>query len=211
MTLGPVGGHGHGDGELWRRLAASDHDALGQLFDQYATAVYNHLFRRTADWSEAEDLTSAVFLQAWRRRREVVIDRDSALPWLLGVANHALRNTRRAKKRYQAALSKLAAEAREPAGYLDPADSVAARVDAERQAAELRRAVGRLPRHEREVVELCVWSGLDQQAAARALGIAVGTVKSRLHRARQRLGATTGGSVSALASREDTAWTPPAN
>lgn len=208
-ALGPAGGQG--DGESWRRLAAGDHDALGQLFDQYATAVYNHLFRRTADWSEAEDLTSAVFLQAWRRRRDVVIDRDSALPWLLGVANHVLRNSRRAKRRYRAVLGKLAAETREPAVGIDPADSVAARVDAERQVAELRRAIDRLPRHEREVIELCVWSGLDQQAAAQALGVAVGTVKSRLHRARQRLGGQAGHSVGALASREDTAWTPPAS
>ena len=42
---------------------------------------------------------------------------------------------------------------------------------------------------EREVIELCVWSGLDQRAAATALGVAVGTVKSRLFRARRRLGA----------------------
>jgi hypothetical protein len=76
-----------GDRELWRLAGAGDGAAFGELFDRHATAVFNHLFRRTASWSEAEDLTSAVFLLAWRRRTTVVIDRESALPWLLGVAN----------------------------------------------------------------------------------------------------------------------------
>jgi RNA polymerase sigma factor (sigma-70 family) len=181
------GGVETGDRALWQRSAAGDPDAFGQLFDLHAAAVYNHIFRRTADWSEAEDLTSAVFLQAWRRRREVAFDRDSALPWLLGVANHVLRNARRAQRRYHAALGRIASDAQARAGYTDPADDVAARVDAERMMAGVRRAVGQLPRHEREVVEMCIWSGLDQQAAALALGVAVGTVKSRLHRARRRL------------------------
>ena len=65
---------------------------------------------------------------------------------------------------------------------------------------EIHRALARLPRHEREVVELCVWSGLDQQAAAAALGIAVGTVKSRLHRARRRLEADLVGEHTVAAS-----------
>jgi hypothetical protein len=68
-----------GDRELWLRASDGDAAAFGELFSRHASAVYNHLFRRVADWSEAEDLTSAVFLQAWRRRGRVVIDRESAL------------------------------------------------------------------------------------------------------------------------------------
>jgi hypothetical protein len=55
-----------GDRELWLRASDGDTAAFGELFSRHASAVYNHLFRRVADWSEAEDLTSAVFLQAWR-------------------------------------------------------------------------------------------------------------------------------------------------
>ena len=177
------------DRELWRLAGDGDSAAFGELFDRHATAVYNHLFRRTANWSEAEDLTSAVFLQAWRSRGKVVIDRESVLPWLLGVANHVLRNARRAGRRYRAAL----ARAVPPDGLAaDHADAVAAAVDSERRMAQLRRAIGELPRHEREVVELCTWSGLDQRAAAVALGVSVGTVNSRMHRARRRLAARLG-------------------
>ena len=178
---------GYGDAALWQAAAAGEHAAFGQLFDRHATAVYNYLYRRTADWPAAEDLTAAVFLQAWRRRGEVVFDRDSALPWLLGVARLQLRNATRSRARYLAALSRVGRETVPEASLADPADLVARQLDNAQQVRELRAAIARLPRQQREVIELCVYAGLDQQAAALSLGVSVGTVKSRLHRARQRL------------------------
>ena len=187
LPAGPVGRTS--DRELWTRAVDGDREAFGRIFDRHARTVHNHLFRRTADWSEAEDLTSTVFLHAWRRRSDTVLDRDSALPWLLGIAAGLLSNTRRRLRRAEALLHRLVSHD-EPVG--DHADGVAGLVDDQRRMSEIHRALARLPRHEREVVELCVWSGLDQQAAATALGVAVGTVKSRLHRARRRLGADLG-------------------
>jgi RNA polymerase sigma factor (sigma-70 family) len=178
---------GYGDAALWQAAAAGEHAAFGQLFDRHATAVYNSLYRRTADWSAAEDLTAAVFLQAWRRRGEVVLDRDSALPWLLGVARLQLRNATRSRARYLAALSRVGRESATEAALADPAELVARRLDDAQQVRQLRAAITRLPRQQREVIEMCVYAGLDQQAAALSLGISVSTVKSRLHRARQRL------------------------
>ena len=174
------------DRMLWEHAAAGDPDAFGVIFDRHARAVYNHLFRRCASWSEAEDMTSAVFLQAWRRRAQVSFDHESALPWLLGVANNSLRNARRALHRRDAALARVAAE---PMLSPDHADAIATRVDSERQMAAVRAAIAALPRQQREVIELCAWSGLDERAAAIALGVPAGTVKSRLHRARQALAA----------------------
>ncbi|ADB35381.1 RNA polymerase, sigma-24 subunit, ECF subfamily [Kribbella flavida DSM 17836] len=170
------------DRDLWRRASEGETEAFGVLFDRHAKAVYNFLFRRTADWSTAEDLTSAVFLHAWRRRDQVVLDRESALPWLLRTADYTVRNEWRSKRRYRNSLPRLLA-----ADQPDHADEVAERLDDQRQARELRHALRRLPAHEREVIELCVWAGLDQQAAAVALDIPLGTVKSRLSRARRRL------------------------
>jgi RNA polymerase sigma factor (sigma-70 family) len=177
-----------GDAALWEAAAAGEHDAFGVLFDRHAKAVYNFLLRRTTDWSLAEDLTAAVFLQAWRRRNQVVFDGDSALPWLLGVARLVLRNATRSRTRYQSALGRAGASllAARP-GPSDPADVVVGRLESERQLTELRAAIAGLSARHREVIELCVYAGLDQQAAAIALGVSVGTVKSRLHRARQRL------------------------
>jgi RNA polymerase sigma-70 factor (ECF subfamily) len=182
-----------GDAALWQAAATGDHDAFGLLFDRHAKAVYNFLLRRTTDWSLAEDLTGAVFLQAWRRHNEVVFDGDSALPWLLGVARLVLRNASRSRTRYQSALGRVRANPLAAgSGPADPADVVVTRLDSERQLSELRAAIARLPARHREVIELCVYAGLDQQAAAVALGISVGTVKSRLHRARQQLASDLG-------------------
>lgn len=172
------------DRALWDRACRGEPEAFGVLFERHSRAVYNFLSRRTGSWTEAEDLTSVVFLDAWRNRDAVVLDRESALPWLFGIARNTAANRVRAVRRYQ----KLQARLPRPLPVHDHAQDVADRVDDENALVALRASIRRLPRHEREVVELCLWSGLDQQAAATALGVAVGTIKSRLHRARRRLG-----------------------
>lgn len=171
------------DLELWSCAAEGNSEAFGALFDKYARDVYNHCFRRTADWSAAEDLTSVVFLEAWRRRGEVRIRHESALPWLLGVANNVLRNRHRSLRRHKTALGQLPAQAYEP----DPAEDIAGRIDDEHRMREILALMDRLSPADREVLALCVWSELTYEEAAVALGIPVGTVRSRLSRARSRL------------------------
>ncbi|WP_427896218.1 RNA polymerase sigma factor [Kribbella sp. GL6] len=168
-----------GDGELWERGP----DGFGVLFDRHAKVVYNFVFRRIGSWSDAEDLTSLVFLHAWRRRGDVVLVHDSALPWLLRTADYVVRNERRRQRFRWLNLHKQVPATDEP----DHADRVAARIDDEREARQLRALLAKLPRHEQEIVELCFWSGLDAQSAAVALDVPLGTVKSRLARARKRL------------------------
>ena len=170
------------DGELWRRAVHGESDAFGALFERHARSVYNYLFRRTADWSAAEDLTSIVFLEAWRRRREVRLERELALPWFLGVATNVLRNRRRSQWRHRAALERLPRERGE-----DFADDADARVDDERRMRGVLRSIAKLPKREQDVVALCVWADLSYEEAAVALGGPVGTVRSRLFRARAGL------------------------
>jgi RNA polymerase sigma-70 factor (ECF subfamily) len=153
------------------------------LFSRHARSVYNHCFRRTASWSDAEELTSAVFVEAWRRRRDVRPIGDSAVPWLLGIANNLLRNHRRSHRRYRAALGRLPSPAPDP----DPADDVAGRLADERQMRRVLALVEQLPPRDQEVLALCAWSELTYAEAAAVLGVAVGTVRSRLARARARL------------------------
>ncbi|MGW1727343.1 RNA polymerase sigma factor [Streptomyces sp. NPDC002306] len=171
------------DTNLRRRVRAGDHDAFGELFDAYARSVYNHAFRLTGEWTVAEDVVSLTFLDAWRLRERLDEDGGSPRPWLLGIATNITRNTRRAARRHAAAVARLPRE--EAAG--DFADEVAGRIDDAAQLALVRAALARLRRAEREVLALCVWSGLDYRAAAEALGVPVGTVRSRLSRARAKL------------------------
>lgn len=172
------------DVELWRQ-AADEHDAaaFGELFERHADAVYNHVFRRTASWSTAEELTSIVFLTAWRRRGTANLCGESVLPWLLAVGNNVVRNAERSRRRYGRLLAKLPP----PAEGADFGDEAAARADDERLMAAVLRSLSGLREEEREVVSLCDWSGLTQAEAAAALGIPAGTVGSRLARAHAHL------------------------
>ena len=170
------------DGDLWRHAGDGEAAAFGELFERHAKAVYNHLFRRTGDWSLAEELTSVVFLEAWRRRTAVKIENESALPWLLGVATNVLRNTWRSRRRHRAALERLPRET--PMGFSDDAD---ARLDDEEHMRAMLHRLRGLPRREADVLALCVWAELTYEEAAVALEIPIGTVRSRLSRAKARL------------------------
>lgn len=170
------------DRELWR-LGESDPAAFGELYERHADAVYNHCFRRMGSFSMAEDLTSAVFLDAWRRRREVVMSDESILPWLMGVANNAARNQHRALKRHRRLLAKIPPPTISP----DPSDDVASRVDDERTMQTVLLVFRRLSPQEQDVLSLVIFAGLSYAEAAVAMGVPVGTVRSRLARAKARL------------------------
>ena len=173
------------DRELWAAAVDGDAEAFGALFERHSRAVYNFAFRSTANWAAAEDAASDVFLTAWRRRNDVVFTTESGsvLPWLLGVAANHLRNQRRTRRRADNALFRLTANEVQP----DHSDETVGRIADEAQMAEVQRVVEQLPEHERDVLAICAWAGLDYAEAAIALDVPVGTVRSRLSRARTHL------------------------
>lgn len=169
--------------DLRARLLAGDPAAFGLLFDECARGVYNHAFRLTGNWSTAEDVMALTFLEAWRLRDRIEPDGGSLRPWLLGIATNVARNSARAARRHAAAVARLPAAPALP----DFADDLVGRIDDARRLAAARAALDTLRRAEREVFLLCVWAGLDYAATAEALGLPVGTVRSRLSRARRKL------------------------
>jgi RNA polymerase sigma-70 factor (ECF subfamily) len=171
------------DQALWLRAAAGEPQAFGRLYERHARAIYNYLFRRCADWSLAEDLTSIVFLEAYRRRGDVEIEEGKVLPWLYGVATNVVRNQRRSLRRYAAALRRIPPP--EPVDGI--AGEVAERLDAQTRMRTILAVLDELPESDKDVLALCVWSELSYEDAAEALGVPVGTVRSRLARARARL------------------------
>jgi RNA polymerase sigma-70 factor, ECF subfamily len=173
------------DQELWADAVSGDPEAFGVLFERHSRAVYNFAFRLRADWAAAEDAVSEVFLTAWRRRNEVVFTTESGsvLPWLYGVAANHLRNQRRGRRRADTAMGRLDASVVQP----DHSDETLARLADEAQMADVQAVVEQLPEHERDVLALCAWGGLDYADAALALAVPVGTVRSRLSRARLHL------------------------
>lgn len=174
------------DDELWRRVGDGQAEAFGVLYERHSRKVYNYLFRRLGDWAEAEELTAVVFAEAFRRRMDVVIDQGKVPAWFLGVATNTLRNQRRSKWRHRELLREVADAI--VTGPLEPAQA-----ESLLEMRELLAALRHLPRGQRDVVALCIWSQLSYEEAAAALGVPIGTVRSRLARARQSLASTTGG------------------
>lgn len=171
-------------------LREDDPEALTTLFDRYGDRIYNHCFRATGDWADAEDAVATVFLEVWRHRHRVRAHDGSALPWLYGVATNVCRNLTRSRRRRLRALALLPVPRAEP----DHADEVADRLGSAVRMRTVLDAIRELPPREREVLGLVVWSDLSYEQAAAALGVPVGTVRSRLSRARARLDTlTTGG------------------
>lgn len=168
---------------LVEQLNSGSGAALTTLFDRYGDAIYNFCFRRTASWHVAEDATATVFLEAWRGRGRVSAYDDSALPWLYGIANNVCRNQARSSRRHLHAVGRMPSEGATP----DHADRVADQIDSERRMTAVLAAIRRLPQREQDVLALVTWTGLSYEDAATALDIPVGTVRSRLSRARQRL------------------------
>ena len=211
MTAGnppPLAGHEANEMEvddsvLWSRSAEGDTDAFALLFERHAKAIYNYCFRRIGDWSAAEDLLSVVFLEAWPRR-DKQLPPGKVLPWLYGIATNVIRNRHRAERRYRAALARVPAA--EPT--VDFAEEAGDRVDDERQLRRALDLLAKLPRRQQDVFVLCAWSGLSYEDAAFALGVPVGTVRSRLARARhalQELDRAEGHEPAEVAHTEETA------
>lgn len=172
------------DRDLWDRARGGDAGAFGTLFERHAGRIYNYCFRRTADWALAEDLTSVTFLLAWRGRGRGSLQAESALPLLFGIATNVLRNQRRSLKRGREAFARLPLP---PIEEPDFAEDAATRVDDEAAMRELLGLFSRLPRREQAVLALCEWSDLSYEDTAAALGIPIGTVRSRLARGRRHL------------------------
>ncbi len=170
------------DSVLWSRARTGDSEAFGMLFERHARTIYNFCFRRVGDWATAEDLVSIVFLQAWRRL-DKPLPRGKELPWLFGIATNVVRNRRRAERRHAAVLRRVPQPSPEPS-FADESDQ---RLDDDELMGRALGLVARLPRREQDVFALCAWSELSYEDAAIALRIPVGTVRSRLSRARARL------------------------
>ena len=171
-----------GDSVLWARARTGDSEAFGMLFERHAQTIYNFCFRRVGNWDVAEDLVSIVFLEAWRRL-DKPLPSGKELPWLFGIATNVVRNRRRSDRRHAAVLKRVPQPSPDPS-FADDSDR---RLDDEEVMGRALRLVARLPRREQEVFALCAWSELSYDDAAIALRIPIGTVRSRLSRARARL------------------------
>jgi RNA polymerase sigma-70 factor (ECF subfamily) len=159
-----------------------DDDAFGQLFDRHADALFRYCMVRLRCRENAQDVVSYVFGEAWRQRHHIELQGDSLRPWLFSVARN-----RTGRLQTQILRRGPARSGGTVVAIPDHAERVVDRVDSARLCEEVLDAIDTLPAVSRDVLTLSVWGGLSYEQIAEELGVEVGTVKSRLNRARQRL------------------------
>jgi RNA polymerase sigma factor (sigma-70 family) len=163
------------DSELLRR-SLTQPSLFAAVYERHVSRVGRYLARRVGS-TAAEDLTADVFVRAFRGRSRYQPEHETALPWLLGIANNVIGDHRRAERRRLRLVERVAGIT--PELMIDP--------EAPTLAPALARELRRLPTADRDTLLLVVWGELSYEEAASALGIPVGTVRSRIARARRRL------------------------
>ena len=156
------------------------------VFDRYVVDV-TRFIARNASPPYVEDLAIETFTEAFKTRTRFDIERVSARPWLFGIANNVLRHHYRSLAREQALLRKSAQSFVTEWSTTADTASVDSRVDASTSEADLARALAELSPEFREPLLLHVLADFTYAEVAEALGVALGTVRSRISRAKERL------------------------
>lgn len=156
-------------------------EVFGELFERHARELHRFLSRRLGEL--ADDLLGELFVTAFERRASYRAELSDARPWLYGIAANLVRRHHRAEAARYRAVSRVPLAIVAP----DASPEAVASADAAALRPRLAQALAALRATDREVLLLLAWGQLDQAEVAAALGIPVGTVRSRLHRARQQL------------------------
>jgi RNA polymerase sigma-70 factor (ECF subfamily) len=167
------------DATAIERAAAGDHAAFGSLVEQYQEVAFRAAYLIVRDAQTAEDVTQEAFIRAYRALGGFRTG-EPFRPWLLRIVTNAAINELRSRQRRHGLLDRFAATAPRAAGPPDISLG-------DEHATMLARAINELPLDDRVVLHLRYFLDLPEREIAGAIGKPPGTVKSRLHRASQRL------------------------
>jgi RNA polymerase sigma-70 factor (ECF subfamily) len=154
---------------------------FGEVFERHYGLVHRFLSVRVGEHT-ATELAAETFAIAFRNRAKYDLQRPNADPWLIGIAVNVARQEWRGRRRLGAALARLPRERAD-----EPQSEVPARLDALDEASRIRGALSDLSRDERDLMLLYACVGMSYAEIAEALELPIGTVRSRLHRARSKL------------------------
>ena len=174
-----------GDSELLRLMLAGDEEALSVLYRRRQGGIYRFALQMSGSKSIAEDVTQEVFLFLMREGHVFDASKGAVSAFLFGVArNHVLR-----RLRTEHLLAPLGEDSDDDAAFLQSSSDMCPLEDLTRAETieSVRKAVLSLPAKYREVVVLCELQDVSYGDTAEILGCAIGTVRSRLHRARALL------------------------
>jgi RNA polymerase sigma factor (sigma-70 family) len=178
-------GTARGDDSRILRASLTDPARFSLVFDAYFGDVHRFLARRVGT-DVADDLASSVFVEAFAARASFRVEAESARPWLFGIATNLVRRHHRTETR------RLRAYARHGVDPVVDDGRAHERIDAAGDGPRIARALARLAARDRDALLLHAWADLTYEEIAEAVGVPIGTVRSRIHRARRRLRAELG-------------------
>jgi RNA polymerase sigma factor (sigma-70 family) len=182
------------------QLSRHEPEQFTVLFRRHAPHIQRYAVRRLGQ-DAADDIVAETFLLAFRQRDCYDHTRADARPWLYGIATNLISRHRRAEIRMYRALARTGADP-----VMEPfTDRIDDRVSASSASRLLAAALARLPEEHRDTLLLVAWGGLSYEEVATALGVPVGTVRSRLSRARSKLRRTLDGLNPATSDEESPA------
>ena len=172
------------DVALIRRMVEADETALGALYDRWARSLYSLVLHLLKDPDEAEDVVEETFWQAWRKSGSYEPSKGAVSTWLLTIGRRKALDRLRSKKRHR----------EDPVGsdhtfadIASPSPDPSQDLEGSELREHVRAALRELPAEQREVLELGYFSGLSQTEIADATGQPLGTVKTRMRLAMQKL------------------------
>jgi len=177
---------------LLAKIAERDRDALRALYGRFATAVFSLARRILSDGTEAEDVLQEVFVQVWREATSFDRSRGSVPAWLMSIARNRSIDRLRSRRRKDAAQRD-----KELTDLLEPVPGVDEDVATMSDVGRVRHALATLPEVQRQALLMSYFGGRSHSEIAAAIGVPIGTVKSRiaggLQALRAALGRTEGG------------------
>jgi RNA polymerase sigma-70 factor (ECF subfamily) len=168
------------DADLVRHAMAGGRDAFAEIYRRYHTVIYRFARMMSGSPAAAEDVTQETFTMLLRDLQRYTPDRAALSTYLYGVARNLTRSRLRRERRFVHLDVK---EDDEPASATDPSTVF----EQSQQRQRLRQIIAELPSRYREVIVLCAIHGLSYAEVAAILGTPVGTVRSRLSRARHAI------------------------
>jgi RNA polymerase sigma factor (sigma-70 family) len=196
-ALAEASADAHEDDAAVIRLSRDEPEKFTVLFRRHAPHIQRYVVRRLGQ-DAADDIVAETFLLAFRQRHSYDHARKDARPWLYGIATNLIGRHRRAEIRLYRALARTGEDP-----VMEPfTNRVDDRVSASSASRPLAAGLARLPEELRDTLLLVAWADLSYEEAATALGVPVGTVRSRMSRARSRLRRTLGDTNPAASSEE---------
>jgi RNA polymerase sigma-70 factor, ECF subfamily len=173
------------DRQLIQRTSLGDKEALEELYTRYSTGVYSLARFMLRHEALAEEATQDIFLNIWLKASNYNPERGEPRAWIMSVAHHKIVDIIRSRRRNIAVTDPKEYETLDllPSGQMATDEEAELNLERER----IRKALSALPPAQREVIVLAYYGGYSQSEIAQKLNQPLGTVKTRVHLAMQKL------------------------